>query len=72
MGITGSNGKTSTKDLVATVVESKYNTVNKGNLNNQIGLPRTLLNLEKYTEVAVVEMGTDSFGEIEILSNGQT
>lgn len=70
IGITGSNGKTSTKDLIANIVSKKYKiTKTKGNLNNQIGLPRTILDIEKDTEISVVEMGTDSFGEIEILSN---
>lgn len=70
IGITGSNGKTSTKDLIASVLSKKYNIEKTlGNLNNQIGLPKTILNISKDTEIGVVEMGTDSFGEIEILSN---
>lgn len=70
IGITGSNGKTSTKDLISTIL-SKTNRVQKtiGNLNNQIGLPRSILNLSNDTEIGVIEMGTDSPGEIEILTN---
>ncbi|NLW52060.1 MAG: UDP-N-acetylmuramoyl-tripeptide--D-alanyl-D-alanine ligase [Tissierellia bacterium] len=69
IGITGSNGKTSTKDLIA-LVFSKSMKIAKtiGNLNNEIGVPRTLLRLSKETELGVVEMGTDGFGQIDYLS----
>lgn len=69
IGITGSNGKTSTKDLVASVL-SPYLKVKKteGNFNNELGLPLTILSLEKDTEVAVLEMGMSGFGEISFLS----
>ncbi|AYC30372.1 UDP-N-acetylmuramoyl-tripeptide--D-alanyl-D-alanine ligase [Paenisporosarcina cavernae] len=70
IGITGSNGKTSTKDFVAGVL-SPYFRVQKtiGNYNNQLGLPLTILGLHKHTEVAVLEMGMSNFGEISFLSN---
>ncbi|GGA39964.1 UDP-N-acetylmuramoyl-tripeptide--D-alanyl-D-alanine ligase [Psychrobacillus lasiicapitis] len=69
IGITGSNGKTSTKDLVAGIL-SPYFRVKKteGNFNNELGLPLTILALEEDTEFAVLEMGMSSFGEIEFLS----
>ncbi|UJF35135.1 UDP-N-acetylmuramoyl-tripeptide--D-alanyl-D-alanine ligase [Paenibacillus hexagrammi] len=69
VGITGSNGKTTTKDLVAAVLGSTYNVhKTKGNFNNHIGLPLTLLQLGEETEFAVVEMGMSGRGEIELLS----
>lgn len=69
VGITGSNGKTSTKDLIASVL-SPYFKVKKteGNFNNELGLPLTVLALEKDTEIAVLEMGMSGFGEISFLS----
>ncbi|KRF32165.1 UDP-N-acetylmuramoyl-tripeptide--D-alanyl-D-alanine ligase [Paenibacillus sp. Soil787] len=70
IGITGSNGKTTTKDLVASVLGSTFQVhKTKGNLNNHIGLPLTLLELEETTQFAVVEMGMSGRGEIELLSN---
>ncbi|KRE90426.1 UDP-N-acetylmuramoyl-tripeptide--D-alanyl-D-alanine ligase [Paenibacillus sp. Soil766] len=69
IGITGSNGKTTTKDLVAAVLGSSYEVhKTKGNLNNHIGLPLTLLLLEETTQFAVVEMGMSGRGEIALLS----
>lgn len=69
VAITGSNGKTTTKDMLASVLSKKYNTAfNKGNENNEIGVPLTLLNLSEDTEVAIVEMGTERFGEIIVLT----
>ena len=69
IAITGSVGKTSTKDMVANVVAQKYKTLKTmGNYNNHIGLPLTLLHLIDQ-EVAVVEMGMNHFGEIELLTN---
>jgi UDP-N-acetylmuramoyl-tripeptide--D-alanyl-D-alanine ligase len=69
IGITGSNGKTTTKDIVSAILATKYKVQKtKGNLNNHIGLPLTLLGLEEDTEIAVVEMGMSNFGEIELLS----
>lgn len=70
IAITGSNGKTTTKDMLASVLSKKYKTAfNKGNENNEIGVPLTLLNLSEDTEVAIVEMGTERFGEIIVLTN---
>jgi UDP-N-acetylmuramoyl-tripeptide--D-alanyl-D-alanine ligase len=69
IGITGSNGKTSTKDLVAGVLSPYYNVrKTEGNFNNELGLPLTLLSLEEETEYAVLEMGMSGFGEISFLS----
>ncbi|MGY3755560.1 UDP-N-acetylmuramoyl-tripeptide--D-alanyl-D-alanine ligase [Helcococcus kunzii] len=69
IGITGSNGKTTTKDLISNVLESKYSVKKTfGNLNNEIGVPRTLLSFSKDTNIGVVEMGTDGFGQIEALT----
>lgn len=69
VGITGSNGKTSTKDMLASLLGTTYITwKTQGNLNNHIGVPLTLLQLEEDTEMAVVEMGMSALGEIESLS----
>jgi len=69
IGITGSNGKTSTKDLVAGLCSPYFKTIKtQGNFNNELGLPLTLLAIDEDTEVAVLEMGMSSFGEIEFLS----
>lgn len=68
IGITGSVGKTSTKDIIASVLSQKYNTLKtEGNNNNHIGVPLTLLRL-KNEEAAVVEMGMNHLGEIRYLS----
>lgn len=69
VGITGSNGKTTTKDFVASVLGTTYR-VHKtaGNLNGDIGLPLTILELADDTEIAVLEMGMRGLGEIELLS----
>ncbi|MBB6455027.1 UDP-N-acetylmuramoyl-tripeptide--D-alanyl-D-alanine ligase [Salirhabdus euzebyi] len=70
IGITGSNGKTTTKDFFAKVFETTYKTEKtKGNFNNHIGLPLTILSMEPNTEVLILEMGMNHFGEIETLSN---
>jgi UDP-N-acetylmuramoyl-tripeptide--D-alanyl-D-alanine ligase len=69
IGITGSNGKTTTKEMVAAALSTTYRTIkNEGNLNNHIGLPLTLLRLDETTEMAVVEMGMSGRGEIELLT----
>lgn len=69
IGITGSNGKTTTKDMTASVLGTTYRVhKTKGNLNNHIGLPLTLLQLDEQTEMAVIEMGMSGRGEIEFLS----
>jgi len=69
IGVTGSNGKTSTKDLVAGTL-SPYFKVQKteGNHNNQLGLPLTILSLDEDTEFAILEIGMDGFGQIEFLT----
>ena len=68
IAITGSSGKTSTKDIVTNVISKKYKTHSTiGNLNNHIGLPLTILSL-KDEEVLVVEMGMNHFGELKTLS----
>ena len=69
VAVTGSVGKTSTKDLIASVVSQKYNTLKtQGNYNNEIGLPLTILGLTN-EEAMVVEMGMNHFGEIRKLTN---
>ncbi|MEH7238764.1 UDP-N-acetylmuramoyl-tripeptide--D-alanyl-D-alanine ligase [Bacillus sp. JJ1562] len=69
IGITGSNGKTTTKDMVTAVLSTSINVQKtEGNLNNHIGLPLTILRLKVDTEVAVLEMGMSAFGEIELLT----
>lgn len=69
IAITGSNGKTTTKDFVAGVIQSTCKTwKTQGNLNNHIGLPFTILQMPKDTEVLITEMGMNHFGEIEVLS----
>lgn len=69
IGITGSNGKTTTKDLVASVLSTTYKVhKTKGNYNNHFGLPLTLLELDEDTEVAILEMGMSGRGEIELLT----
>ena len=69
IAITGSVGKTSTKDIVANVISKKYKTLKtEGNNNNNIGLPFTILRLQD-EEVAVLEMGMNHFGEISLLSS---
>ncbi|ASN05852.1 UDP-N-acetylmuramoyl-tripeptide--D-alanyl-D-alanine ligase [Virgibacillus necropolis] len=69
IGITGSNGKTTTKDLVASVMKTTYKThATNGNFNNEIGLPLTILAMPRETEMLVLEMGMSNFGEIERLS----
>lgn len=68
IGITGSNGKTTTKELVSAVLGSHYRThFTAGNLNNHIGVPLTLLSMPLETEVAVIEMGANHVGEIDFL-----
>ena len=70
IGITGSNGKTTTKDLVSSVLATKYRTHRTvGNFNNEIGMPLTILQMKDDTEVLVVEMGMSDFGEIDRLTN---
>ncbi|MBT3920343.1 MAG: UDP-N-acetylmuramoyl-tripeptide--D-alanyl-D-alanine ligase [Flavobacteriaceae bacterium] len=68
IALTGSNGKTTTKELINIVLSKKYNTVaTKGNLNNHIGVPLTLLAMNSNTEIGIVEMGANDHKEIELL-----
>lgn len=68
IGITGTNGKTTTKELLVTVLQTKFKVgYTQGNLNNHIGVPLTLLSFSKNTELAVVEMGANHVGEIDDL-----
>ena len=68
LAITGTNGKTTTKELVSAVLQQKYHvTCTQGNLNNHIGVPLTLLKLNAQTEIAVIEMGANHPGEISTL-----
>jgi UDP-N-acetylmuramoyl-tripeptide--D-alanyl-D-alanine ligase len=65
IGINGTNGKTTTKELVNAVLSKKYKThATKGNLNNHIGVPLTLLSIHADTEIAVIEMGANKVGDI--------
>ena len=68
IGITGTNGKTTTKELLAAVLSKKYQTLyTQGNLNNHIGVPLTLLRLTNAHDIAVIEMGANHCGEIKTL-----
>jgi len=70
IALTGSNGKTTTKELINTVLSKKYSTTATiGNLNNHIGVPLTLLSMDKNTEIGIVEMGANHKNEIEFLCN---
>jgi len=68
IGITGTNGKTTTKELIAAVLSKKSNTFStQGNLNNHIGVPLSILKITKEHEIAVIEMGASEIGDIELL-----
>lgn len=68
IGLTGSNGKTTTKELIYNILSKKHKTIaTKGNLNNHIGVPLTLLSIKKDTEIAIIEMGANHLKEIEFL-----
>ncbi len=70
IGITGSNGKTTTKELIYKVLSKKYNVLSTiGNLNNHLGVPFTLLRLNSEHEIAIIEMGANKFKDIEELCN---
>jgi UDP-N-acetylmuramoyl-tripeptide--D-alanyl-D-alanine ligase len=69
VGITGSVGKTSTKEVIASVMKEKYNTLKtQGNFNNELGLPLTVFRLREEHEIAVLEMGISDFGEMTRLA----
>jgi len=69
VGITGSVGKTSTKEMIASVLGAKFNTLKTaGNFNNEVGLPLTVFNIREKHEAAVLEMGISDFGEMHRLS----
>jgi UDP-N-acetylmuramoyl-tripeptide--D-alanyl-D-alanine ligase len=69
IGLTGSNGKTTTKELIRVVLEQKYKVhATLGNLNNHIGVPLTLLAMPDDAEIAIIEMGANHVGEIAVLS----
>lgn len=68
LALTGSNGKTTTKELIHRILSKKYQTIaTLGNLNNHIGVPLTLLNISEETDLAIIEMGANHIGEIEQL-----
>lgn len=68
LAITGTNGKTTTKELIYSVLNQKYNTfATRGNLNNHIGVPLSLLSIPDETEIAIIEMGANHIGEIATL-----
>jgi UDP-N-acetylmuramoyl-tripeptide--D-alanyl-D-alanine ligase len=70
IGLTGSNGKTTSKELVNAVLSKKYKTLaTKGNLNNHIGVPLTILSIDSSVEIAIIEMGANHVGEIALLSS---
>ncbi|WP_154838248.1 UDP-N-acetylmuramoyl-tripeptide--D-alanyl-D-alanine ligase [Staphylococcus sp. Marseille-Q1834] len=69
IGVTGSNGKTTTKDMIESVLHTEFKVKKtQGNYNNEIGLPLTILELDKDTEISILEMGMSGFHEIELLS----
>lgn len=70
IAVTGSNGKTTTKDLMSSVLSTSFRVhKTEGNFNNHIGMPMTILNMPEDTEILVLEMGMSNFGEIELLSD---
>jgi len=70
IGLTGSNGKTTSKELLYSVLSKKFRAqATVGNLNNHIGVPLTILSLKKETEIAIIEMGANHVGEIALLSS---
>ena len=69
IGVTGSTGKTTTKEMLYWIFSEKYRTIrNKGNLNNHIGLPLSVFQMEKDTEAGIFEMGMSELGEIDLLA----
>ena len=69
IALTGSNGKTTTKELIDCVLSSNFKTIStKGNFNNHIGVPLSLLQIKDDTEYSVIELGANNFGEIDFLT----
>ena len=69
IGITGTNGKTTTKELVRAVLQTKYNVLaTEGNFNNDVGVPKTLFRLNDTHEIAIIEMGASHPGDIKTLA----
>ena len=69
IAITGTNGKTTTKELIGSVLKSKFDVlITKGNLNNHIGVPLTILKIQKRHQIAVIEMGASKKGDIKELA----
>jgi len=69
IAVTGSNGKTTTKDLIAHILQTKFSVLKSaGNFNNQIGIPLSLLRIKEYHQLAVLELGASALGEIKLLS----
>ncbi len=69
IGVTGSVGKTTTKDMIASVVSQKYDTLwTDGNYNNEVGVPLTVFRIEDHHQAAIIEMGMNHFGEIDRLA----
>ena len=69
IGITGSNGKTTSKELINAVLSKKFNVLaTEGNLNNHLGVPFTLLRMKEMHDIAIIEMGANKFGDIQELS----
>ena len=69
IGITGSNGKTTTKELVTSVLKTKFSVfATKGNYNNHLGVPLSVLSINEHHEIAIIEMGANKGGEIKFLS----
>jgi UDP-N-acetylmuramoyl-tripeptide--D-alanyl-D-alanine ligase len=69
VGLTGSNGKTTSKELLNGVLSKKFKTLaTKGNLNNHIGVPLTILSIDSAVEIAIIEMGANHVGEVAMLS----
>ena len=70
IGLTGSNGKTTSKELINSVLSQKFNvTFTSNNFNNHIGVPLTILKINRKTDLAIIEMGANHLGEIDLLCN---
>ena len=69
IALTGSNGKTTSKELIHLVLKEKFNTISTlGNFNNHIGVPLSLLQIKEDTEFSIIELGANNFGEIDLLT----